>query len=160
MPLLCSSPLDTRVYSGQDGRGDDRYPWISQLSGKALMYVHVHCTFPLLIKFIYLSNQLICRIVPSLFKLDIPLTNIRIHIKPPLFINRNPLPNLLNHLGLKISIHNLLGLPSLRQKLRPGIRNQAVTPCGVIGIHISSWAAETNVDLIIHRPRPSQQWPV
>lgn len=96
----------------------------------------------------------------SFLKLDIPFTNVRIYIEPPLLIHRDPLPGLLNLLPLQLRIHDLLPLARFHHHrcIRP--HHHAMPPRMITRLHVPRGAAHAHVALIIHRPRPRLQLPM
>ena len=97
---------------------------------------------------------------PSFIELDLPLTNIRIHIESPLSINRDPLPRLLNLLPRQLRIHNLLPLSRLAHDARIRIHHHTMSPSVITRLHIPRRTAQPHIDLIVHRSRSRLQLPV
>jgi hypothetical protein len=88
------------------------------------------------------------------------LANIRIHIEPPLRIQRNPLPHLLDPTLRQLHHHSALLFIQLPQHLRIRINNHTMPPRIIIRLHIPTRTAQPHENLIVHRPRTRLQFPV
>ena len=88
------------------------------------------------------------------------LAHILVNIKPPLAVDRYPLPRLLDRLPLQLSIHNLLLLPSLRHDASIRINDHTMPPRIIAGLHIPRRTTQCHIYLVIHRPSPGLQAPV
>ena len=96
----------------------------------------------------------------SFIEFDLALTDIRIHIEPPLRINRYPLPRLLDLLPVQLRIHDLLPLPGLAHDARVRIHHHAVAPRVITRLHVPRGTAQADVNLVVDRARPRLQLPV
>lgn len=92
--------------------------------------------------------------------LSLLTTNIWIQVKPPLRINRNPLPRPLQCLIIQIGINNILTLFRLAENLRTRVRNQTMSVRMVRRTHIACRTAHRHVHLVIDSTRPRKQRPV
>lgn len=92
--------------------------------------------------------------------LSLLTTNIRIQVKPPLRINRNPLPRPLQRLIIQIRINNILTLLRLAENLRTRVRNQTMSVRMVLRTRIPCRTAHCHIHLVIDSTRPRKQRPV
>ena len=96
----------------------------------------------------------------SFVEFDLTLTDIGIHIEPPLRINRYPLPRLLNLPPAQLRIHDLLPFPGLAHDARVRIHHHAVPPRVISRLHVPRRAAQAHVHLVVHGAGPGLQLPV
>lgn len=88
------------------------------------------------------------------------LAHIRVQVEPPLCVDRNALPGVLDRLVIQFSIDDFFILCRFCQDLRVRVCNQAVAICMVGSTHVPCGTAQRDVDLVIHCPGPSLQCPV
>lgn len=86
--------------------------------------------------------------------------HIRVHIEPPLGIDRDTLSSIHDSLIIQIGIDDGLLLLRLGHNLRAGINDQAVTVGMVSCLEVTRRTAQSHIGLIVDCTSPAQKRPV